>query len=529
MLQEQVSLPDGAMIQGQGGERFIIEGLLAKGGFSSVYLARERRVRDKLFALKEINDPRKQELQQLTFEAELLQRLDHDSLPHVYQVFEDERLHRVYMPMDYIEGPDLEAMRLQQPDKRFSLPVAFSLMTPIVEAISYLHQQEPPVIHRDIKPANIVVTLDASKPYLVDFGLAKEYVEDKTTNVFRYGTPGYAAPEQYGQGTNLRTDIYALGATLYTLLTGSIPVDALTRTVQRQGEDPLLLANKVCSAVPFPVARVLQRAMSLRSEDRYASVDEFWQALSVAALPRTQKQEPAQTGPLIGTNGTLLPSMTRQEMAQLSMQRVQRVGQQGNVRTRTYEVRRKKDILTYVFVFLVVLILLGVSVYAFWYYKPWMQLATKHTSTSVTRSVASSTIAPRGTVRVPDYFQLEQFYQGSANVQETGYVNGIGGGKQNFYLYITHQEQEDFTCNFQGLGGSYDCEGKVKRTDTLKDTQFEITFTLHAKKPVSDEEFRFNGGIRLGDGDLPLTFNSVDQNGNITGDIHGDCVLHPSQ
>ena len=158
---------------------------------------------------------------------------------------------------------------------RFSLTLALMLMAPIIEAVSYLHKQQPPVVHRDIKPANIIVPMGGSDAFLVDFGLAKEFVEDKTTGVFRYGTPGYAAPEQYGRGTNQRTDIYALAATLYTLLAGIVPADALTRSINPPGDDPLKRVHEVCSAIPEAVALVIERAMSLRNEDRFSSVDEF--------------------------------------------------------------------------------------------------------------------------------------------------------------------------------------------------------------------------------------------------------------
>src|SRR5690349_10712652 len=121
MPQELMTLSEGATIQGQNGDRFIVERLLATGGFGSIYLVRDRRTRNKLYVLKEINDPVTYERQHLTFEGEILKRLEHPSLPHVHQVFENARLNRVYMLMDYIEGPDLETLREEQPGKRFSL------------------------------------------------------------------------------------------------------------------------------------------------------------------------------------------------------------------------------------------------------------------------------------------------------------------------------------------------------------------------------------------------------------------------
>ncbi|GER87679.1 hypothetical protein KDW_18410 [Dictyobacter vulcani] len=291
MLQEPLTLPVGTTIQDSEGERYVIEDLLGQGGFSAVYLVRERRSKQNYYALKEIIDPDDQEREQLTFEAGLLRRLAHRSLPNVYQVFEDTELNRIYMLMDYVQGRDLEQLRRDQPEKRFSLALTLTLLTPIVDALTYLHAQKTPIIHRDIKPSNIIVPMGKGEAVLVDFGLAKEYVEDKTTSVFRFGTPGYAAPEQYGQGTNIRTDIYALGATIYTLLTGKVPTDALTRTMGQPKTDPLVPAHQICDAVSGNVSTVIEKAMSLKVEDRFENVEEFWQALSISLVQ-------PETGPI---------------------------------------------------------------------------------------------------------------------------------------------------------------------------------------------------------------------------------------
>ncbi|GCE10475.1 serine/threonine protein kinase [Tengunoibacter tsumagoiensis] len=282
MIQEHTILPIGAIVQGQNGERYVIEAVLGQGGFSAVYRVRERYNKQKIFALKEIVNPNPQERRNLAFEADLLMRLGHPSLPRVYQIFENTRLNRIFMLMDFIDGKNLEVLRLEQPDQRFSLSMALTLLTPVVEAISYLHNRKRPIVHRDIKPANIIVPAGALDAQLVDFGLAKEYIEDKTTNVFRCGTPGYAAPEQYGHGTNPRTDIYALGATLYTLLTGVVPVDALSRSVNQTDNDPYIPPDVLCPHLPFTVARIIDQAMHLRSDSRFASVEDFWRELCIA-------------------------------------------------------------------------------------------------------------------------------------------------------------------------------------------------------------------------------------------------------
>lgn len=262
-------------------ERYIVEDLLGKGGFGAVYLVRDQRVSGNRFALKEVVDPQTKERTRFTFEGELLKRLDHPALPRVYRTFDDEQHARAYILMDYIAGPNLEQLRQQQPGKRFSVEQALQIMEPIIGAVSYLHQQHPPIVHRDIKPANIIVPDSGDSAVLVDFGIAKEYDMDATTTAIRRCSPGYGAPEQYASGTNPQTDIYGLAATFYALLTGTVPIDAVFRMTHMGSKraDPLEPVKEQVPSVPQHVSDAIQRAMAIRSEERFATVEEFWQAL----------------------------------------------------------------------------------------------------------------------------------------------------------------------------------------------------------------------------------------------------------
>ncbi len=277
MQDVQVTLPIGSTIQ----DRYIVEDLLGKGGFGAVYRVRDLRVKGNLFALKEIVDTDKKERERFRFECEVLRRLDHLALPKVYRTFEDEQRNRAYMLMDYINGANLEVLRQQQPQKRFSFAQVMSIMAPIVDAVNYLHQQQPPIIHRDIKPSNIICPEDGGEAVLVDLGIAKEYDMDATTTAVRRCSPGYGAPEQYARGTNPRTDIYGLAATFYALLTGEVPTDAFHRMTQLGGKhiDPLVPAHQLAPDIPLYVSDVLQKALAINSKDRFASIEEFWQAL----------------------------------------------------------------------------------------------------------------------------------------------------------------------------------------------------------------------------------------------------------
>jgi serine/threonine protein kinase len=273
----QITLPIGSTLQ----DRYIVEELLGKGGFGAVYRVRDLRVKGNLFALKEVIDTDKKERERFRFECEVLRRLDHPALPRVYHTFEDDKRNRAYMVMDYINGSNLEVLRKQQPHKRFSFAQVMGIMASVVNAVSYLHQQDPPIIHRDIKPSNIICPEDSGEAVLVDLGIAKEYDMDATTTAVRRCSPGYGAPEQYARGTNPQTDIYGLAATFYALLTGEVPTDAFHRLALLGGKhiDPLVPVHQLAPDTPQYVSAVIQRAMAIQSKDRFASVEEFWQAL----------------------------------------------------------------------------------------------------------------------------------------------------------------------------------------------------------------------------------------------------------
>lgn len=290
MQEVQTTLPPGSIVGG----RYLVEKLLGKGGFGAVYMVRDQRVRQNLFALKEVIDPNKQERKRFVFEADLLRRLDHRALPRVYHVFEDDKNERAYMLMDYVEGSNLEVLRRRQPNMRFSVQQMFTIMAPIMSATSYLHNQQPPIIHRDIKPANIIVPPSGNEAVLVDFGIAKEFHPDSTTTAVRHASPGYAAPEQYGVGTNTRTDVYGLGATIYTLLTGIVPADAFYRTTNlgSKGIDTLESIRKIAPNVPEHIADTIYRAMALDLNDRFPTVQDFWQELNAHGDEDFHPQDP---------------------------------------------------------------------------------------------------------------------------------------------------------------------------------------------------------------------------------------------
>ncbi len=306
MQEEPATLPIGAVIR----KRYIVEGLLGRGGSDAVYLVRDQRVRyakDNLFVLKQIKGPSQQERYRLTFEDVSLKRIYHHALPRVHRVFNDDKHDSVYMVMEYIEGPNLEMLRQQQPEKRLSYLEAMNFMAPIIDAVGYLHRQQPPMIHRDIKPTDIIVPKTGVRAVLVDFGIDKKYGPVSTSGMVHSHAPNYKAPELYSGDGDIRTDIYGLGATFYTLLTGIVPADAGSRMTQSgsTGIDPLEPVNKVVPTVPMRIGKAIDRAMSLDPHRRFSSVEQFWEALwslveqpvSVSNMPSILDDLPAVSVP----------------------------------------------------------------------------------------------------------------------------------------------------------------------------------------------------------------------------------------
>ncbi len=280
MQEEQTTVTVGTMIRG----RYLVKDLLGKSDSGAIYLVEDQRTHSNPFALKEVIVQSKHELYRSLLEYQLLVRLDHPALAHVHSLLKDDQRHRAYLLMEYIEGSNLETLRQQQPQQRFTWLETMNIMASIIAAVSYLHGHQPPIIHGDIKPTNIIMPKAGGRAILVDFGTAKRYDLDSRTGVInraRSVRSCYRAPEQYITGSDLQTDIYSLGATFYTLVTGIVPADAPFRLTQvSNGEiDPLQPINEVLPTIPARVARAINRAMSLDADNRFLSVERFWEAL----------------------------------------------------------------------------------------------------------------------------------------------------------------------------------------------------------------------------------------------------------
>ena len=200
------------------GERYKIIDILGRGGTSVVYLA-ENIVLSNLWAVKVLTKSNKwyrYEIQEVSF----LKSLNHPMLPRIVDLFEDEFY--CYIIMDHINGINL--LEFIERNGKISEKQLMLWTRQLLELLSYLHKNNPPIIYRDMKPANIIMDNNGNIK-LVDFGTARLHRDDVPEDTVYIGTQGYAAPEQYGTGqSDERTDLYNLGMTLLHLSTGIHPL-----------------------------------------------------------------------------------------------------------------------------------------------------------------------------------------------------------------------------------------------------------------------------------------------------------------
>jgi serine/threonine-protein kinase len=262
-------------------QRYQLTNIVGQGGMGSVYRAEDLRLPGRLCAIKEVQpDPslspemQAQAQSQFLQEASILAQLDHPNLPKVSDFFSQDG--RDYLVMDYVPGPDLKRL-LDDNQGPLGEKLVLEWARQILDALAYLHRQDPPVLHRDIKPANIKLTPD-NRIKLVDFGLVKQMASDDArtiTVVQGRGTALYTPLEQYGGDgghTDVRTDIYALGATFYHLLTNVPPSDAKARFLNPNVLRPPYLINRQISS---HVSEAILWAMEMHPDERPRDIEQF--------------------------------------------------------------------------------------------------------------------------------------------------------------------------------------------------------------------------------------------------------------
>jgi serine/threonine-protein kinase len=257
-------------------ERYVIDHAIGRGGMGSIYLAGDGRLPGRVCAVKEVEYDsdlparlRDESREQFYREASVLARLDHPNLPKVSDYFSEGG--RDYLVMDFVPGDDLKSLmdEARRAQRFLDQPLVVDWGLQLLDALDYMHHQEPPVIHRDIKPGNVKRT-PTGLVKLVDFGLVKQMLPDEmtVTVIQGRGTALYTPLEQYGGDsghTEPRSDLYALGATLYHLLTNQPPAEAKERFLRPES---LVPPRQINPSIDGEVERALLWAMALHPDHR---------------------------------------------------------------------------------------------------------------------------------------------------------------------------------------------------------------------------------------------------------------------
>ena len=275
-------------------DRYKIAGPIGQGGMGAVYRAEDTLLPGRICAVKEIApDPDTEEemltqlQEQFRQEASVLARLDHPNLPKVSDYFTHDG--REYLVMDFVPGHDLRELidSALQENRFIDEAQVLDWADQLCSALAYLHEQTPPILHRDIKPSNIKLT-PTGLIKLVDFGLVKILTSDEArtvTVVQGQGTAAYTPLEQYGgddSHTDIRSDIYSLGATLYHLLTGRSPMTARERFLRPEA---LVFPRTINQAISPGVEHAILLALALHPDKRPATMTVFQTMLHQASAP----------------------------------------------------------------------------------------------------------------------------------------------------------------------------------------------------------------------------------------------------
>ena len=280
-------------------ERYKIHRIIGQGGMGSIYLAEDLRLEGRRCALKEVihenslsDDTLHQAQEQFLREAQILARLDHPNLPKVSDFFSEEN--REFLVMDFVPGKDLRTIMLEARSKKTFLSEreVLNWSAQLADALNYMHRQDPPILHRDIKPSNLKLT-PSGLIKLVDFGLVKLLASEEMTITILQGrgTALYTPLEQYGGDTghtDVRSDIYAFGATLYHLLTNTSPVEARERFLHPES---LVPPRQINAGISVRTERTVLWALSLHPDERPQSIEQFRQGLVGDMNPVTQPRQ----------------------------------------------------------------------------------------------------------------------------------------------------------------------------------------------------------------------------------------------
>ncbi|REE80061.1 serine/threonine-protein kinase [Paenibacillus taihuensis] len=275
-LSEQMgqSIEPGVIVGG----RYRVIGRIGRGGMGEVYAAEDIRLQGKLRAVKRIRIDARY-TSRSDEEAGLLMRLNHPHLPLIIDYFPPDQQGYELLVMDYIEGMTLQSY-LRENDGVIPPARAVDIGMQLADALHYLHTRNPVIIHRDLKPTNVMIDRDGFVR-LIDFGIAREYKPGQEQDTVQLGTPGFSAPEQEGdQQSDVRTDVFGLGALLYYLMSGG-------RKVVSHAGSSTVPGKMQLSHVPKELAAVISRMIEAYPSSRYSTIIEARNALaqSIKAQP----------------------------------------------------------------------------------------------------------------------------------------------------------------------------------------------------------------------------------------------------
>jgi formylglycine-generating enzyme required for sulfatase activity len=289
-------LPSGHLLH----QRYSIQSSIGQGGFGITYLAYDEKL-DQEVCIKELfvsgNSTRGANLtvhsqstgnfsfadfvQRFVQEARQLARFQHLNIVRVLDIFQENGT--AYTVMEYVKGETLKS-KIQR-EGAMGEKAAMSTISQLLDAVEEVHNKG--MLHRDIKPDNVLLTPEG-KIVLIDFGSARDFTEGRTTTQTAMLTPGYAPIEQYSTRAQRGpyTDIYALGATMYYLLTGEKPIPATDRVAE-----DLIPPHKINPSISTQVSSAVMLAMELKPEHRFQTVSDMRDAIKTLQARESIKEE----------------------------------------------------------------------------------------------------------------------------------------------------------------------------------------------------------------------------------------------
>jgi serine/threonine-protein kinase len=263
-------LNPGILLQG----RYRVIRNIGGGGMAAVYLAEDTRLPGRHCAVKEMSPAQAQDrnwaISAFKQEAQILANLKHPGITPVTDFFAERG--NWYLVMEFVEGQSLDKVLAAAPGQRLPASQALNVLEQLCKVLEYLHARTPPVIFRDLKPGNVMLT-PANEVKLIDFGIARFFKPIQGRDTVNLGTPGYAAPEQYGGigQTDARADVYGLGVLLHQLLTGYDPTSTPFR---------LPPAESLNQNVSPQVGQAIRQATQQDMQQRFPSVRDFRAAVA---------------------------------------------------------------------------------------------------------------------------------------------------------------------------------------------------------------------------------------------------------